>query len=162
MEYRRCNEWSEEDRNGRRVSFFCALRKGHPAKQHSQYFDARHQGVRLGPTVTLLDKDIARLRQELSRAEAQRRTHAANIRIKCLGWTVNSRKSGCGKFFRVSTLTYIQTHWYTPPFSCSGGDYWNQGEGQFVCPGCGAMNRLYERPEVEKMKHLFASTEDTH
>ena len=43
----------------------------------------------------------------------------------------------CGRRTKVSKLTYIQTRWYTPPHGCTGGDYWQDGEGQFDCPKCG-------------------------
>ena len=62
---------------------------------------------------------------------------------------------GCGRRTKVSKLTYIQTRWYTPAFGCTGGDYWQDGEGQFDCPKCGKNNRLYERPDVEALKPFF-------
>ena len=49
----------------------------------------------------------------------------------------------------------IQTHWYTPPRGCTEGDYWNEGELQFVCPETGIINRLlfsnYDVPYEERM-----------
>ena len=74
--------------------------------------------------------------------------------------TTSVRGKGCGMAFPISELDYIQTLWYTRPHGCMGGDYWNHGEGQFVCPSCGRMNRLYDRPDIEKLKHLFKSTTD--
>lgn len=65
-----------------------------------------------------------------------------------------------GAMLLVSDLVYIQTRWYIEPYSCTGGDYWNMGEGQFVCPKCGAKNSLYERPEVEGLKQYFKSVQD--
>jgi hypothetical protein len=70
--------------------------------------------------------------------------------------------SACGKRTCVSALTYIQTHFYIAPYSCTGGDYWKQGEGAFVCPKCGARNRLYNRPEVVALKPFFATIEKEH
>jgi hypothetical protein len=61
----------------------------------------------------------------------------------------------CKKRTKISKITYIQTRWYTPPHGCMGGDYWQDGEGQFDCPKCGWNNRLYERPEVEALKRHF-------
>jgi len=58
----------------------------------------------------------------------------------------NSRKKigceSCGKRHQISTLTLIQTHWYTPPSGCMEGDYWREGEIQFVCPTAKVANRL--------------------
>lgn len=45
---------------------------------------------------------------------------------------------------------------------CTGGDYWKQGEGQFECPKCGHVNRLYDRPDVVELKRYFASVEDVY
>lgn len=71
-------------------------------------------------------------------------------------------KNGCGAELKISELEYIQTHWYVGPYSCTGGDYWNEGEGKFRCPKCGYLNRLYQRPEVEKLKRFFKSVKDTY
>jgi Zn finger protein HypA/HybF involved in hydrogenase expression len=68
----------------------------------------------------------------------------------------------CGKRSKVSTLTYIQTHWYVAPHGCTGGDYWNPDEGQFVCPHCDYVNRLYERPDIVKLKGSFKEVINTH
>lgn len=69
---------------------------------------------------------------------------------------------GCGMGYEIQELTYIQTKWYTPPSGCMGGDYWNNGEGQWKCPNCGKINRLYNKPEIMKLKHLFGKTEDAY
>lgn len=61
----------------------------------------------------------------------------------------------CGSEFAVKVLTYIQTHWYVEPYSCTGGDYWEPGEGQWDCPCCDARNRLYNQPEVMALKPYF-------
>ena len=79
--------------------------------------------------------------------------------VKC---SPNNFGKGCGQALEIGELEYIQTHWYTSPHGCSGGDYWNQGEGQFICPHCGHCNRLYDRPEIEDLKHLFKSVIDTY
>ncbi|MEK6843931.1 MAG: hypothetical protein AABX83_00740 [Nanoarchaeota archaeon] len=56
-----------------------------------------------------------------------------NRRIKC---------GGCEDSHKIRDLTAIQTHWYTSPHGCTGGDYWNEGELQFICPETGIINRL--------------------
>lgn len=78
----------------------------------------------------------------------------------------------CAKAEPISTQVYIQTHWYTSPHGCTGGDYWNQGEAQWQCPNCWFVNRFdaesgrgyldFYRPEIVALQHLFAKTEDTH
>lgn len=65
------------------------------------------------------------------------------------------RCGGCGKSTQIGKLTYIQTHWYVRPYSCNGGDYWKEGEGQYDCPKCGTRNRLYNLPEMETLKYSF-------
>jgi len=80
-------------------------------------------------------------------------------RKELLGLTVVECK--CGLQFWIRDLTYIQTHWYTPPRGCTEGDYWNAGEGQWQCK-CGHLNRLYNKPEIEKLKRLFKDVEDTY
>lgn len=47
----------------------------------------------------------------------------ARSRVRCEG------PRGCGRTTVVSALTYLQTHWYTRPHSCTGGDCWSKGEG---------------------------------
>lgn len=79
--------------------------------------------------------------------------------VRCLGWTI-SVPNGCQRLSKIIKVDYVQTHWYTEPYSCTGGDYWNLGEGRFICPKCGAVNRLYERPLVERMKQSFKQIVD--
>lgn len=79
--------------------------------------------------------------------------------VKC---SPNNFGKGCDQALEIGELEYIQTHWYTSPYGCSGGDYWNQGEGRFICPQCGHQNRLYDRPEIEDLKRLFKSVINTH
>jgi hypothetical protein len=84
-----------------------------------------------------------------------------SLMVRCLGWTVGA-KDGCKRLSKISKIGYIQTHWYTAPYSCAAGDYWNAGEGRFNCPKCGVLNRLYERPAVEKMIDKFKNIINTY
>lgn len=79
----------------------------------------------------------------------------------------------CKKAEPISTQTYIQTHWYTSPHGCNGGDHWNQGEANWICPNCGFKNRFddrkdsshvggFYRPEIVALKPLFAAVKDTY
>jgi hypothetical protein len=75
--------------------------------------------------------------------------------------TVECVRRDCGLQFWVRDLTYIQTHWYVSPHGCTGGDYWNEGEGQWRCK-CGHINRLYNKPEIQKLKRLFRDVENSY
>jgi len=87
---------------------------------------------------------------------------------------------GCKDSHKVGDLTAIQTHWHTPPHGCTGGDHWNEGELQFICPETGTINRLlfdnYGVPLEERRnyannpeeqfkknyKHLFREVKDSY
>jgi hypothetical protein len=75
---------------------------------------------------------------------------------------------GCDKPHEIGNLTAIQTHWHVPPHGDSGGDYWKEGELQFVCPETGIVNRLlfYNNDLAEKFKsnykRLFKEVKDKH
>lgn len=73
--------------------------------------------------------------------------------------TDNVHGTGCGRRSQIRTIVYIQTYWHVPPRGCIEGDYWKQGEGNFNCPKCDHRNRLYDRPEIEKLKRYFKSIE---
>ena len=79
----------------------------------------------------------------------------------------------CNNDYPISTQEYIQTHWYTSPHGCTGGDYWNEGEANWICPGCGFRNRFdgikdkyvslpnyFYRPELVAVKRYFASVRE--
>lgn len=53
----------------------------------------------------------------------------------------------CKTMHRIKNLVYIQTYWYVQPHGCTGGDYWNTGEGYFICPDCNIRNRLLSSNE---------------
>lgn len=42
----------------------------------------------------------------------------------------------------IEELTLYQTHWHVPPRGCTEGDYWKEGECQFICYHCNTVNRL--------------------
>ncbi len=95
-------------------------------------------------------------RQELRAAQAEA------LSRKYVTCTNNCYGKGCGKKSRIGNLVYIQTHYYVSPYSCSGGDYWNEGEGQFDCPKCGHRNRMYDRPEVMELDLYFGSRQNVY
>jgi hypothetical protein len=64
----------------------------------------------------------------------------------------------CLRGWEIRELTYIdqQTH----EEECGyGGSYRTWHEGQWICPKCQCRNRLYDKPEIEKLSHLFKDTE---
>lgn len=50
---------------------------------------------------------------------------------------------GCGKYHKIKSCDVIQTYWYVEPHGCIGGDYWNEGEIQIICPITNKKNRLF-------------------
>jgi rubrerythrin len=66
----------------------------------------------------------------------------------------------CLRGYEVRELEYIQTHWYDPPSSCTDGDCWYAGEGRWKCPVCGAVTRLYDKPDITALKQYFKSVVD--
>lgn len=106
-----------------------------------------------GPT----DKQVAEATAILERRTEAEKEAKAETLVQCT--TQVATGNGCKAWYAVKDLVYIQTHWYTEPHGCTGGDYWNEGEGQWICPACGHRNRLYATPEVEAMKWRFASVE---
>ena len=82
----------------------------------------------------------------------------------------------CGKHHAIGRLDLLVTHWYTGPHGCTGGDYWNEGEWQFICPVTGVRNRLlfndydldwkdHSRTETcfkQIYRGLFKSSKDTY
>lgn len=67
----------------------------------------------------------------------------ANLRFRC----------GCGRTHRIKDCVAIQTHWYTSPSGCTGGDYWNIGEMQIICPVTDVKNRcMFNNYDVDWTK----------
>lgn len=67
----------------------------------------------------------------------------------------------CNHLSTIRCLEYIQTYCYVGPYGCTGGDYWNQGEGQYICPNCNKVVRLYNAPEIESLKNFFGNIRET-
>lgn len=82
-----------------------------------------------------------------------------SIRIKC---TSNCYGKGCGRMMAIGSIDYIQVMYYVEPYSCTGGDYWKESEGQFDCKHCGHRNRLYDRKKFELLHRYFKSVVYSH
>lgn len=97
---------------------------------------------------------------EAAIARSQARTaHLRSLRDKNLRHAEVSCKF-CRAEHQIGTLIYLQTHWYVPPSGCTEGAYYRQGEGNWDCPACGRRNRLFDKPEITALKHLFVSKRD--
>ncbi len=88
--------------------------------------------------------------------------------------------ASCEAYHEIRELTAIQNHWYVDPWGCTGGDYWVEGELQFICPTTGVINRLLfdntdvpwdKREEYEynpalqfkrKYRHLFKEVKNSY
>lgn len=79
-----------------------------------------------------IKKKVERVRQALVEAEAKFNEVRALRTILC----------GCGALHAIKDLTLRVTHFYVEPYGCTDGDYWSEGEWQFVCPSNGVFNRL--------------------
>ncbi len=80
-----------------------------------------------------LDDKLTELRNEENRILGAIDERNRKRKIQC---------GACDDFHEIGNLKAIQTHWYTPPTGCTEGDYWNDGELQYVCPETGIINRL--------------------
>jgi len=109
--------------------------------------------------VTEIDDEIIRHEELIARLRERRAKAVGEVKITCES---NNHGKGCGQSFPIKDITYIATHWYTSPSGCTGGDYWNEGEGEFVCPSCGHQNRMYDREHYQAMKRQFKNVVDRH
>lgn len=98
-----------------------------------------------------LDAAIARSEARTAHLKALR-----NANLKCTAIACYKCRTG----HQINSLVYIQTYYYIQPSGCTDGDYYKQGEGSWDCPSCGRRNRLYDKPEITKLKPLFASVRD--
>lgn len=76
---------------------------------------------------------------EIKALDIRRKELVAQLKLE------RSRKKilcSCKKMHAIKDLVVIQTHWYTEPYGCTGGDYWSEGELQFLCPETEVRNRI--------------------
>ena len=80
-----------------------------------------------------LEDKLEQINQEKNRIleEINKQNKAKSIPCKC-----------CDNPHKIGDLVAIQTHRYILPRGCMEGDYWLEGELQFVCPETGVKNRL--------------------
>lgn len=120
------------------------------------------------PTLKEIDKEIKKSKEDLAKLMAIKTSKMPNKTIVCMGSLGGSTNSyhqkgkGCQKRARIGNLIYIQTNYYVEPHGCMGGDYWRKGEGKYVCPFCGTINRLSYREEVVELKEYFKEVLEIH
>lgn len=108
-------------------------------------------------TLDDLRAEEARLKQELAGIHGQINAKLKETLVAC---SKDSYGNGCGMAAKIGELTYIQTYWYESPHGCTGGDHWHAGDGEWKCTHCSKLNRLYDKPEIQKLKHLFKDVVD--
>lgn len=101
-------------------------------------------------------KTLEQLKKQ--KEKLQSKIDLVNIEIKNVLSQTIVKCDKCKKEYQIKDLTYLQTMWYESPYSCTGGDTWHYGEGQWKCE-CGEINRLYNKKEIEKLSSLFKNIE---
>lgn len=97
-----------------------------------------------------LTKEKSELEQQLKQLHTKIDKQLTRTKLIC---------DSCQKQFEINELIWIQTHWYEHPRGCTEGDTWHEGEGQWKCPECDHKHRLYNKPEISKLRRYFKSEE---
>jgi len=107
-----------------------------------------------------IDAEIKNLENKISAKNKQRDKLLSNSKLTCRDNYPYGK--GCGLKTKLNNLTYIITHYYIPPRGCSGGAYYAEGEGNWVCSHCNHRNRMIDDSEkvLENFKHLFMKVEE--
>jgi len=87
----------------------------------------------------------------ITESEEAIRVQKASALFKC---------ARCEETTPISQMEYIQSHWYTTPHGCTGGDYWTPGEGYALCPECGIEHRTHFSPGLADLKEYFGKQSD--
>lgn len=118
-----------------------------------EFRTSAEENAAINQTVDEINKKISKLKDQVAFLVEQKNEVLCQTRVDC---------PVCNKPFMICESEYLQTHWYVEPHGCTGGDYWNAGEGNCVCPNCKARLRLYNCPELVKLKTLFKSIKDVY
>lgn len=73
------------------------------------------------------------------------------VSLKC---NTNNLGKGCGKNTHIKNIKYIQTYFYIPPSGCYEGDYWVEGEMNWICEKCNHRNRVLDK-NIKMFKSKF-------
>lgn len=105
-----------------------------------------------------IDAKVLKLNKKISKLNGDLKDLKQTYHVRCTDNIPYGK--GCGTLSMIGDLTFIQTKYYIRPSGCAGGDYWDDGEGQFICPNCGHRNRLYDRKKIEDLKYFFHNIKD--
>lgn len=106
-----------------------------------------------------IDREVAELERQKDELEKRRQAAIKRKMIKCEGSVVGN---GCGRKTQIGKLVYLDFNWYEEPWGCTGGACWHSGEGHFICPKCGRLNRMYNREEWQKLRWYFKDRTDVY
>jgi hypothetical protein len=91
---------------------------------------------------------LTRVQRKLDRLDA-RRKEIIKEKLQAIQ-SVSIICSHCKQSVNLGKWSFIQTQWYTPPYSCTAGDYWNNSKPDtcyISCPECGKENYIYNHPQ---------------
>ena len=99
-------------------------------------------------TLRTIEREIDILKAQRDRIKARQLQAVRGSFISC---------TRCQRRSRLSSWTFIQKMWYTPPEGCTGGDHWNRSETRLcymICPKCRAEEYIYTHPQRKKIVRL--------
>lgn len=111
----------------------------------------------LSRAIRKIERQIIKENRKLTLLGEELRKVKGETEVTCSN---NNFGRGCARTSKIKDLEYIQTHYYIKPHGCNSGDYYLPGEGRFICPHCGHINRLNDRNEISLIKSSFKSMID--
>lgn len=87
-------------------------------------------------------------------ARAQRRVDRANATLNSLKSQQIIKCPNCGADNELRELDAVVWEFYVRPYSCSGGDYWTEGDipdFNINCPKCGHLTRYCDNNVTNKL-----------
>lgn len=100
--------------------------------------------------MTTIERKRSKLQAQLADLEQEEMGIRSRQKFKC----------SCGKMHQIGKCTVVQTYWYTPPHGCTGGDYWNAGELQIICPLTNVRNRVMFNESYYRTKYELRDNYD--
>lgn len=89
-------------------------------------------------SISRIERQQAQLESQIESLQRNKVEAVRNQRWRC-------HAEGCGRSSKLSSVILVQTYWYTHPHGCTGGDYWNSGERNLICPKCHVRHRMIEQ-----------------
>lgn len=99
-----------------------------------------------------LDKEISKAEIRLHKLKSQKAAQLSRKRVPCYE---------CSKQLTIGKLVYYIEEFYISPTGCTGGDYYTSDDSEhfYVCPHCSVRSRLFDRPDLRKLKANFKTIE---